>query len=100
MTLKTYAKCYANLRIVCVCYILKCRMTIHLSLLMMPIFQMLCIEICKLFKSSTETNLENSTFTTTTVYPKAAKRSILCAPLHSLNDSTVIIAAAELLAYN
>ena len=54
MTLETYAKCYANLRSVCVCYILKCRMTIHLSLLMMPIFQMLCIEICKLFKSSNQ----------------------------------------------
>ena len=36
----------------------------------------------------------------TTVYPKAAKRSIPCAPLLSLNDSTVMIAAAELLAYN
>ena len=30
----------------------------------------------------------------------AAKRSIPCAPLHSLDGSTVIIAAAELLAYN
>ena len=36
----------------------------------------------------------------TTVYPKAAKRSIPCAPLLSLNASTVMIAAAELLAYN
>ena len=35
-----------------------------------------------------------------TVYPKAAKRSIPCAPLLSLNGSTVIIAAEELLAYN
>ena len=35
----------------------------------------------------------------TTVYPKAAKRSIPCVPLLSLNDSTVMIAAAELLAY-
>ena len=31
------------------------------------------------------------------VYPKTAERSIPCAPLHSLNYSTVIIAAAELL---
>ena len=35
-----------------------------------------------------------------TVYPEAAKRSIPCAPLLSLNGSTVMIAAAELLAYN
>ena len=35
-----------------------------------------------------------------TVYPKASKRSIPCAPLLSLNGSTVTIAAAELLAYN
>ena len=34
-----------------------------------------------------------------TFYPKAAKRSILCARLHSLNGSTVIIAAAELIAW-
>ena len=34
------------------------------------------------------------------VYLKATKRSIPCAPLLSLNDSTVLIAAAELLAYN
>ena len=36
----------------------------------------------------------------TTAYPKVAKRSIPCAPLDSLNGSTVIIAAAELLAYD
>ena len=36
----------------------------------------------------------------TTVYPKAAKRSIPCALLLSLNGSVVIIAAAELVAYN
>ena len=35
-----------------------------------------------------------------TVYPKAAKRSIPLAPLLSLNGSTVMIAAAELHAYN
>ena len=35
-----------------------------------------------------------------TVYPKAAKRSSPCTPLHSLNGSRVITAAAELLAYN
>ena len=35
-----------------------------------------------------------------TVYPKAAKRSIPCAPPLLLNGSTVIIAAAKLLAYN
>ena len=35
-----------------------------------------------------------------TVYPKAAKRFIPYAPLLSLNGSTVMIAAAELLAYN
>ena len=35
-----------------------------------------------------------------TVYPKAAKRSIPCAPLLSLNGNTVIIAAAELFDYN
>ena len=34
------------------------------------------------------------------VYPKAAKRSIPCTPLLSLNVSMVIIAAAELFAYN
>ena len=34
-----------------------------------------------------------------TVYPKAAKRSIPCAPLLSLNGSTVMITAAEVLAY-
>ena len=39
-------------------------------------------------------------FTVTTVYPKAAKLSIPCAPLHSLNGSTVIVAAVELLAIN
>ena len=33
-----------------------------------------------------------------TVYPKVAKRSIPCAPLLSLNGSTVIIAVEELLA--
>ena len=33
-----------------------------------------------------------------TVYPKAAKQSIPCAPLLSLNGSRVIIAAAELFA--
>lgn len=32
-----------------------------------------------------------------TVYPEAAKRSIPCAPLLSLNGNTAIIAAAELL---
>ena len=36
----------------------------------------------------------------TTIYPVAAKRSIPCAPLLSLNGSTIITAAAELLAYN
>ena len=41
-----------------------------------------------------------STRGSTTVYPKVAKRSIPCAPLLSLNGSRVIIAAAELLAYN
>ena len=53
-----------------------------------------------------------STRGSTTVYPKVAKRSIPCAPLISLNDSTGMqelllssahwgmIAAAELLAYN
>ena len=35
-----------------------------------------------------------------TVYLKAAKRSIPCAPLISLNGSTVISAAVERLAYN
>ena len=35
-----------------------------------------------------------------TVYPKAAKRYIPCATLLSLNDSMIMIAAAELLAYN
>ena len=34
------------------------------------------------------------------VYPKAANRSIHCASLLSLNSSTVIIGAAEILAYN
>ena len=38
--------------------------------------------------------------TSTTVYHKGAKRSIPCAPLLSLNGSKVIIAAAQLLAYN
>ena len=37
---------------------------------------------------------------TFTVYPKAAKRFPPCAPLLSLNGSTVIIAVAELLDYN
>ena len=35
-----------------------------------------------------------------TVYLKSARRSIPKAPVLSLNGSTVIIAAAELLAYN
>ena len=38
--------------------------------------------------------------TQTTVYPKATKQSIPCSPLHLLNGSTAIIAAAELFAYN
>ena len=36
----------------------------------------------------------------TAVYPKEVKRSIPCTPLLSLNGSTVIIPAAELLAHN
>ena len=41
--------------------------------------------------------LSNTEYRHITVYPKAAKRSIPCAPLLSLNGSTVMIAAAELL---